>query len=55
MTMTGGRSLLAIGVIQVEQSFEKGDAFVVPAGFDGTWENLEPARKYYAIFEKVGS
>ena len=35
------------------QSFEKGDAFVVPAGFDGIWENFEPARKYYAIFEKA--
>ena len=31
--------------------FGPGDAFVVPAGFTGTWETLESARKYYAIFE----
>jgi uncharacterized protein len=31
--------------------FRGGDAFVVPAGFSGTWETLEAARKYYAIFE----
>lgn len=28
-----------------------GDHFVIPAGFAGTWEVLEPARKTYAIFE----
>ena len=28
-----------------------GDAFVVPAGFEGTWEVLEPCKKWYAIFE----
>ncbi|HXQ31036.1 MAG TPA: cupin domain-containing protein [Steroidobacteraceae bacterium] len=32
--------------------FGAGDAFVVPAGFAGTWETLEAARKYYAIFER---
>jgi uncharacterized protein len=32
-------------------SFAAGDSFVVPAGFTGTWEVLEPARKLYAIFE----
>jgi uncharacterized cupin superfamily protein len=26
-----------------------GDAFVVPGGFAGTWENLTPVRKLYAI------
>ncbi len=31
--------------------FGAGDAFVVPAGFTGTWETLESARKHYAIFE----
>ncbi|UDL93752.1 cupin domain-containing protein [Lichenihabitans sp. PAMC28606] len=29
--------------------FRSGDSFVVPAGFKGTWENLEPVRKFYAI------
>jgi len=32
-------------------SFEAGASFVVPAGFSGTWEVIEPARKLYAIFE----
>ncbi len=31
--------------------FEAGDAFVVPAGFQGTWETVEPASKHYAILE----
>jgi hypothetical protein len=26
-----------------------GDAFVVPGGFQGTWENLTQVKKYYAI------
>ena len=28
-----------------------GDTFVVPAGFSGTWEVLETARKLYCIYE----
>ena len=28
-----------------------GDAFVVPAGFEGIWEVTEPCKKWYAIFE----
>ena len=28
-----------------------GDSFVIPAGFEGVWEVLEPARKLYAIYE----
>jgi uncharacterized cupin superfamily protein len=31
--------------------FNAGDAWVIPAGFKGTWESVEPARKRYAIFE----
>ena len=30
---------------------EAGQSFVVPAGFSGVWEVLEPARKLYAIYE----
>jgi uncharacterized cupin superfamily protein len=33
-------------------SFSKGDAFVIPSGFTGTWETVEPVKKYYAIFER---
>lgn len=28
-----------------------GDRFVVPAGFQGIWEVLEPARKVFVVFE----
>jgi hypothetical protein len=28
-----------------------GDSFVVPAGFSGTWQVLEKARKVYVIYE----
>ena len=33
------------------QSFATGDAFVVPAGFAGTWIVHEECTKFYAIFE----
>lgn len=33
------------------RSFAAGDAFVVPAGFDGTWTVHEDCEKFYAIFE----
>lgn len=28
-----------------------GDRFVIPAGFSGTWEVLEPCRKVYVVYE----
>jgi uncharacterized protein len=31
-----------------------GDSFVIPAGFEGIWEVLEPARKLYAVYEPAG-
>ena len=31
--------------------FGPGDAFVVPAGFAGTWRNLSAAKKLYVILE----
>lgn len=31
------------------EEFGPGDAFVVPRGFKGVWETLEPVRKIYAI------
>jgi uncharacterized protein len=33
------------------QQFAAGDAFVVPAGFEGTWTVHEDCTKFYAIFE----
>lgn len=35
--------------------FGPGQSFVVPAGFSGTWEVIEPATKLYAIFEAAQS
>ena len=34
-----------------EATFRAGDAFLTPAGFTGTWEIVEPARKFYAVYE----
>lgn len=48
---------LLAGVIVVrgddgsERTFKAGDAFVSPAGFTGTWEIVEPAKKLYAFYE----
>jgi len=33
------------------ETFVAGDAFVIPAGFSGTWETVEPVRKLYAIYD----
>ena len=48
---------LLAGVIVVtgddgsQRTFRAGDAFVSPAGFTGTWEIVEPAKKFYAYCE----
>jgi uncharacterized protein len=34
-----------------QSTYGPGDCFVMPAGFSGLWEVLEPAQKYYAIYE----
>ncbi len=39
----------------VATEFGPGESFVVPAGFAGTWQVLETARKIYVIFEKNGA
>jgi uncharacterized protein len=38
-----------------KHEFRAGDAFVVPAGFEGTWEVVEPCKKWYAVFEASSS
>ena len=48
--MTAGRVVLE-SANGARSSFGPGDAFVVPAGFSGTWEVLEDCSKIYAIFE----
>ncbi|MCE4054912.1 cupin domain-containing protein [Pseudomonas sp. Au-Pse12] len=34
------------------KTLRAGDRFVIPAGFKGTWEVLEPCRKVYVAFEQ---
>ncbi|HDZ55609.1 MAG TPA: cupin domain-containing protein [Pseudomonas xinjiangensis] len=33
------------------RTLRTGDRFVIPAGFEGTWEVIERTRKVYVIFE----
>lgn len=33
-------------------TLKTGDSFVIPKGFKGTWEVVEPSRKLYAIYEE---
>jgi uncharacterized cupin superfamily protein len=48
-----GRAVL-IGENGKAETFKAGDAFVIPAGFKGSWETVEKVRKYYAISERKG-
>jgi uncharacterized protein len=48
--MTSGRVVVTSDSGEAS-TFGPGDAFVVPAGFSGTWEVLEDCAKVYAIFE----
>jgi uncharacterized cupin superfamily protein len=49
--------VLASGRVRIRDTaggswtFGPGDCFVIPSGFEGVWEVLEPARKFYAIYE----
>jgi uncharacterized protein len=38
-----------------EWIFKAGDSFVIPAGFVGTWECIEPTAKFYVIYEPAAS
>jgi hypothetical protein len=44
LTDAGGKS----------ETFVKGDSFVIPSGFAGTWQTVEPVKKLYTIFEAKG-
>jgi uncharacterized protein len=48
--MTAGRVVIESDSGE-RHAFAAGDAFVVPAGFSGSWEVLEDCSKIYAIFE----
>lgn len=45
-----GRSVLHDDTGQ-RRALHAGDRFVIPAGFEGSWEVLETTRKHYVIFE----
>jgi len=47
--MTAGRVAL-VSEAGVRTVFGPGDAFVVPRGFQGTWEVIEDCTKIYAVF-----
>ena len=51
--MTSGRVVIE-SASGARSTFGAGDAFVIPAGFSGTWEVLEDCSKIYAIFEARG-
>jgi len=36
------------------ETFGPGSAFLIPSGFRGSWETLEPLKKYYAVFVRTG-
>ena len=48
--MTAGRVVIESDSGE-RNTFAAGDAFVVAAGFSGSWEVLEDCSKIYAIFE----
>src|SRR5215467_13744304 len=48
--MTAGRVIIE-STAGERSSFGPGDAFVIPAGFSGTWEVIEDCAKIYGIFE----
>jgi uncharacterized protein len=48
--ITGG-SVRIVSATGEVYTFGPGESFVVPAGFEGTWEVLEDCTKLYAIFE----
>ena len=51
--MTAGRVVIESDS-GTRETFAAGDAFVVPAGFSGTWEVVEDCAKIYGIFEARG-
>ncbi len=48
--LTQGRVVLENAAGQ-RWEFGPGEAFVVPAGFEGSWEVVEDCTKFYALFE----
>jgi len=36
------------------ETYRAGDSFLIPSGFSGSWETIEPVRKFFVIYEKNG-
>jgi uncharacterized protein len=36
-----------------QKTLSAGDRFVIPSGFKGTWEVVEPCQKIYVAYEKA--
>lgn len=37
------------------ETYRAGDTFLIPAGFKGVWETVEPVRKFYAVHKPAGA
>ncbi len=36
------------------ETYRAGDSFMIPAGFQGHWETVEPVRKFFMLYEAKG-
>lgn len=52
-TLLAGVVRLTDATGQVE-TYRAGDSFVIPAGFHGVWQTVEPVRKFFMIHEAKG-
>jgi len=34
------------------ETYRAGDTFLIPKGFKGVWETVEPVRKFYAVYKE---
>jgi len=50
--LISGRAVLT-DVEGHEEILSAGDAFVIPAGYQGTWQTIGHAKKFYAIYEEA--
>ena len=48
--MVAGEAILTDDVGE-SKTFVKGDAFVIPSGFQGTWESITPVIKIFAVYD----
>jgi uncharacterized cupin superfamily protein len=45
------RLIDAAGRVEI---YRAGDTFLIPKGFNGVWETVEPVRKFYAVHKPSG-